>query len=163
AVRLCRAAILFFRQGLPYLPCSTPRGQAILLFGLSSTPLRRAFSLPRPGINRELPMGVGRFLFRMVGKLVARPIYRRIDAFPVATREPREVQLALLREIVQTQAGTGYGRDHGLAAVSDLSDFRRQVPINSYENLAPYIQRMMQGEVQALVADPAVLLFALTS
>jgi hypothetical protein len=108
-------------------------------------------------------MGVSRFLFRMVGKLVARPIYRRIAAFHEATKKPEELQLALLQSILQTQASTGYGRDHGFAGIRTLAEFRRQVSINPYENLAPYIQKMMKGDVNALVADPAVLLYALTS
>lgn len=108
-------------------------------------------------------MGLGRFAFRMVGKLVARPIYRRIAAFHETTRDPRRRQLAVLDEIVRAQAGTGYGREHGFGGIRDLADFRRQVPINSYDALAPYIQRMMNGDLNALVADPAVLLYALTS
>lgn len=108
-------------------------------------------------------MGVGRFLFRMVGKLIARPVRRRIAAFHEATKSPREVQSALLQEILRSQANTAYGREHGFARITTLFDYRHQVPLNPYENLAPYIQRMMRGEVDALVADPAVLMFALTS
>lgn len=108
-------------------------------------------------------MGVGRFLFRMVGKVIARPVYRRIAAFHESTKNPQELQLALLKKIIATQASTGFGRDHGFANIQTLADYRRQVAINPYENLSPYIQRMMKGEISALVADPAVLMFALTS
>jgi hypothetical protein len=108
-------------------------------------------------------MGVSRFLFRMIGKLVARPIRRRIAAFQEATKTPQQVQFDLLRETLRVHADTGYGRDHGFAGIQTLADFRRRVSINPYERLAPYIQQMMQGNVNALVADPAVMLFALTS
>jgi hypothetical protein len=108
-------------------------------------------------------MGVGRFLFRMVGKVIARPVYRKIAAFHELTKDPATVQKALLERIIQTQAGTAFGRDHGFSSIRTIDDYRRQVAINPYENLAPYIHRMMKGEVNALVADPAVLMFALTS
>ena len=71
--------------------------------------------------------------------------------------------LALLREILRDQAGTGYGGDHGFATIETLADFRRRVPVNPYESLAPYIQRVMKGDTQALISDPAVLMFAPTS
>ncbi len=107
-------------------------------------------------------MGLGRFLFRMVGKVIARPVRRRIAAFHEAAKNPEQVQLAMLAKILQAQAGTGYGRDHGFRAIHSLADFRRQVPINPYENLLPYIQRVMKGDTDALVCEP-VLMFALTS
>jgi GH3 auxin-responsive promoter len=107
-------------------------------------------------------MGLGRFLFRMVGKAVARPVRRRIAAFHEATKKPEQVQRTLLTEILHVQAETGYGRDHGFMAIRSLADFRRQVPVNPYENLVPYIERVMKGETDALVSDP-VLMFALTS
>ena len=108
-------------------------------------------------------MGLGRLMFRALGKLVARPIRRRIAAFHEATKRPAELQLGLLQEIIRDQVATAYGRDHGFSSIQTIADFRRQIPINPYENLAPYIQRMMNGEVDALVADPAVLMYALTS
>ncbi len=106
---------------------------------------------------------VGRFLVQMVGKAVARPVRRRIAAFHEATKSPREVQQALLQRILRFQANTSYGIDHGFAGIQTIADYRRQVDVNPYENLAPYIQRMMKGDINALVADPAVLMFALTS
>src|SRR5258708_39714313 len=99
----------------------------------------------------------------MVGKLVARPVRRRIAAFHEATHKPAELQLALLKHILHQQTNTAYGRDHGFGSIQTIADFRRQVPINPYENLLPYIQRMMKGETTALVSDPSVLMFALTS
>jgi len=108
-------------------------------------------------------MGVGRFMFRMVGKLIARPVRRRMTAFHEATKTPFENQQRILQDIIRVHANTGYGRDHGFGSIQTIADYRRQVPVNPYDNLAPYIQRVMRGEVDALFADPKVLMFALTS
>jgi len=108
-------------------------------------------------------MGVARFAFRMLGKAIAIPVRRRIAAFHECTRHPEQLQLDLLKKILHDQGGTAYGRDHRFDTIASIEDYRRQVSINSYENLSPYIQRMMKGETNALVADPAVLLYALTS
>ncbi|HUQ68364.1 MAG TPA: GH3 auxin-responsive promoter family protein, partial [Planctomycetaceae bacterium] len=42
-------------------------------------------------------------------------------------------------------------------------DFRRQVPIQSYEQLEPYIERVKQGDTEALFHRQRVRMFALTS
>src|SRR6478735_3897364 len=83
-----------------------------------------------------------RFVQYWVGKVVARP---------------------LLRQIVGFHADTGFGRDHGFAAIRTVDDYRRQVPVAPYERAEPYIRRVMRGETRALLADPQVLMFALTS
>ena len=108
-------------------------------------------------------MGAARFMFRMLGKVIAAPVRRRIAAFHELTKDPQRVQTELLQKILLHQADTGYGIDHGFRQIQTLDDYRRQVEVNPYENLSPYIQRMMKGETNALVADPAVLLYALTS
>ena len=104
-----------------------------------------------------------RLLLKIAGKIVARPIRRRIAAFQEATKNPESLQSALLEEIMRSQADTAYGREHHFGTIRTLADFRGHVPINTYENLSPYIQRMMNGETNVLVSDPEVLMFALTS
>src|SRR5205823_6539617 len=43
-----------------------------------------------------------------------------------------------------------------------VADFRSRVPINTYDTLAPYVQRMLRGEHQILTrSDP--LMFGVTS
>jgi hypothetical protein len=102
-------------------------------------------------------------LVRVLGKLIARPIRWRINAFDAATQDPKAVQEALLRRILTAQAGTAFGRDHGFGSVRSVADFRRQVPVAPYERVEPYIARERKGERGALLADPRVLMFALTS
>jgi hypothetical protein len=108
-------------------------------------------------------MLLGRYLLKIAGKLVARPIRRRIAAFHLATQSPQELQNQLLLEILRNHAGSAYGREHHFDTIRTIADYRRQLPINPYENLAGYIQRMMQGETNVLIADSKVLMFALTS
>src|SRR5690348_7599174 len=117
-----------------------------------SNPIRR-------GVKR-----VVRFLLRkVVLKLIARPIRRRLAQFEAATHHPREVQEALLRGILAHQAATAFGRDHRFDAIRTVEDFRRQLPAAGYEYFEPYIARVRRGETTALLSDPRVYMFALTS
>ena len=98
-----------------------------------------------------------------VGKLIAWPIRRRFRAFERATLEPQRVQEELLLSILRQQADTQFARDHGFAAIRRVEDFRKQVPVAPYEYVHPYIEKVQRGDTRALLSDPTVLMFALTS
>jgi hypothetical protein len=102
-------------------------------------------------------------LHRVAGPLIAFPVRRRLAEFEAATHRPRALQDALLRDILAHQASTAFGRDHRFDAIRTREDFCRQVPVADYDYFEPYIARVRRGETAALVADPKVHMFALTS
>jgi hypothetical protein len=106
---------------------------------------------------------IRRFLQRVITKLVGIPIRRALRAFEAATHEPQAWQDALLRRILAHQADTDFGRDHHFAAIRAPEDYRHHVPVAPYEYVEPYIARVRRGEFRALLADPVVHMFALTS
>ncbi|MBX9680124.1 MAG: GH3 auxin-responsive promoter family protein [Gemmataceae bacterium] len=99
----------------------------------------------------------------LLAKIAAVPIRRRLRQFEEATHRPEETQDAILRRILAHHAHTDFGRKHGFAGIRTLADYRRQLPIASYDYFEPYIQRVMKGETNALLGDPKVHMFALTS
>jgi len=106
---------------------------------------------------------LSRFFLKLLGKVVRRPVLRHLAAFEAATHRPREIQEALLRRILAFQADTDFGRQHGFGSIRTIEDFRRQLPVAGYEYFEPYIARVRRGELRALLADPCVHMFALTS
>jgi hypothetical protein len=102
-------------------------------------------------------------LNRVVLKAVAIPVRRRLAQFEAATTDPRAVQEAILRDILSNQAGTGFGVDHLFATLRTVEDYRRVVPVAGYEAIEPYLARVRKGETQALLSDPRIHMFALTS
>src|SRR5438105_2229995 len=84
------------------------------------------------------------------------------DRFDDATWDPRAAQEEKLLEIVRRNEGTDFGREHGFAAVRSIEDFRAAVPVNTYETLTPYVERMLRGEQNVLTADEPKM-FATTS
>lgn len=71
--------------------------------------------------------------------------------FKFRCRYSRYYQLQLLRQILQQQAQTVFGREHRFADIQSLSQYREQVPLQDYEKLRPYIQRHLQGEADVLL------------
>ncbi len=102
-------------------------------------------------------------LHHVAGPLIAGPVRRRLAEFEAATHRPRELQEALLRDILTHHAGTAFGRDHHFDTIRTPDDFRRQLPVAEYDYFEPYIARVRRGETNALLADPKVYMFALTS
>jgi len=106
---------------------------------------------------------LGRFLIKLLRKAVARPLYRKFAVFETACQDPKATQEELLRRIIAFHGDTAFAQDHGFKEIRTVADYRRQVPLATYEQFEPYIRRVMRGETRALLADPQVLMFALTS
>jgi hypothetical protein len=106
---------------------------------------------------------LGRVLRYVAGKIVATPIRRQIRGFEAATLRPRETQEALLRRILAFQADTDFGRAHHFRDIRTPADFRRHLPVSGYEYFEPYLERVRRGDLRALLADPCVHMFALSS
>ncbi len=78
------------------------------------------------------------------------------------TTKPQETQDQLLREIIERNRATRFGRDHRFDTIRSLSDYRNQVDIADYERLRPYVELVKNGESNALTAE-RVVMFTLTS
>jgi hypothetical protein len=74
-----------------------------------------------------------------------------------------EQQRALSRAL-QLVSDSDFGRRHDLHAVHTLGDLKRAVPLTSYEDYRPYIDRAADGRADALFSrGQRILMFATTS
>ena len=92
-------------------------------------------------------------LFRAHMALIGLTSWRR---FRHAAASPREEQLRVLRAILAQNRGTRFGLEHGFAEIASIEDFRRDVPLQSYESLRPYIEAQLEESVPALTAESPV-------
>jgi hypothetical protein len=82
--------------------------------------------------------------------------------FEAATYDADATQEKKLLSIVRANRDTAYGKAHGFGSITSISDFQRNVPLNTHESLSPYIDQMAEGKPNVLTAEPP-LMFALTS
>ena len=68
---------------------------------------------------------------------------RKIDDFSVHACQIQQNQLAYL---LQRAASTEYGQKYGFADIRSANDFCRKVPLITYPELQPYVERLMRGE-----------------
>ncbi|MEQ9423537.1 MAG: GH3 auxin-responsive promoter family protein [Cyclobacteriaceae bacterium] len=64
--------------------------------------------------------------------------------------KPVEVQEKTLQNIVKKAASTAFGKDHDFTSIKNYEDFKKQVPIRDYEELSPYVDRILKGEFNVL-------------
>ena len=67
--------------------------------------------------------------------------------------------------MVRRHASSAFGRDHHFDQVRDYEGFARLVPVRTYDDLRPYIDRVVAGDPRAPARTrrQKVLMFALTS
>jgi hypothetical protein len=88
--------------------------------------------------------------------------WARDARFERATARPDRAQAAAFRALLDRNARTVFGREHGFAAIRTPGEYARAVPLRDYEGFRPYVQRIVAGEPAVLTAEPVVA-FAATS
>ena len=83
-------------------------------------------------------------------------------AFRRAVKNPKKTQAAILEKLLRQNAGCAYGKRWEFSNLRGARDFQNAVPIVSYEDLAPWLRRMTDGEPDVLTSE-RVLMFEKTS
>lgn len=63
---------------------------------------------------------------------------------------PIETQQKVFDELISQAYETAFGKDHDFDLIKTYEDFSKQVPIRDYEDLRPYIDRVVAGEEDVL-------------
>lgn len=92
-------------------------------------------------------------------KIFAGYIQRQINSW--ASR-PVETQEKVFKELISKAANTQFGKDHHFKNISGPREFAKRVPVRDYEELKPYVERVVAGEENILWPGKPVY-FAKTS
>lgn len=67
---------------------------------------------------------------------------------------PTEAQHAVWQDLLAAGQYTDFGRRHNFSQIQSIAGYKKAVPVHRYEELKPYIERMMQGEENVLWNTP---------
>jgi hypothetical protein len=81
---------------------------------------------------------------------------RETANFVYALGNPQAMQLDLLKRILADNSASEFGSQHGFAVIKDLAEFRRLVPVASYEDFRSSIDRMANRETNVLTGQPVI-------
>lgn len=71
---------------------------------------------------------------------------RRIHQIEYFIKFPKDTQYEILNQLVYKAKATFYGKLYRFHSIKNYQDFKNQVPIVSYEQFEPYINRARKGE-----------------
>ena len=77
-------------------------------------------------------------------------LYVRMKRLEKIRNEGVPLQHTMLSDFLERGAHTTYGNKFGFKSIVDYQEFKKNVPIVTYEDLQPYIRRMMSGESDVL-------------
>ena len=80
-------------------------------------------------------------------KIFAKIIYHKTQKW--ASR-PVETQQEVFKNLIASAKNTQFGKDHDFASIQTVADFQKNVPIRDYEDLKPYVKRVVKGESDIL-------------
>ena len=82
---------------------------------------------------------------------VLRNEYSRVEHFRSRATECQE---KIFHTLIERGKNTAFGVEHGFSSISSYEDFSRCVPVRTYEELFPYIERCLYGEKNILWDRP---------
>lgn len=83
----------------------------------------------------------------IAAKLFAKYISKQIQAW---SSRPEETQLKVFENLIREGKKTKFGKDYQFDKIESFQDFFKKVPIQDYEELKPYIDRVVEGEEDVL-------------
>jgi GH3 auxin-responsive promoter len=63
---------------------------------------------------------------------------------------PVETQQKVFADLIRQAKETQFGKDHNFDSITTFTDFAQNVPIRDYEELKPYVDRVVKGEENIL-------------
>jgi len=98
-------------------------------------------------------------LFNSIASWLLKKRYHQIELF---LKYPEEVQQEVLVQLLEIAEGTEIGLRYGFNSITNYETFKERVPLVSYEDIEPIIERTRRGE-QNLFWPTSVKLFAKSS
>lgn len=88
-------------------------------------------------------MSIKSFSAKIFAKIVVSQIQKWAN-------NPIETQQKVFEKLISEAKNTAFGKDHDFETIKSFRDFAAQVPVRDYEELKPYVDRVVAGEENVL-------------
>lgn len=82
----------------------------------------------------------------IIPSLVKRINSKRLKQIDNFREYPDEIQLKTFNNLIKTASSTVFGKQYDFSSIRNVKDFQSRIPVSSYEEYFPYIDRMLRGE-----------------
>lgn len=83
----------------------------------------------------------------LAAKVFANIIYNKTQKW---ASNPVETQNEVFKNLIASAKNTQFGKDHKFDLIQNYQDFIKNVPVRDYEDLRPYVERVVNGESDIL-------------
>ncbi|QDO93214.1 GH3 auxin-responsive promoter family protein [Formosa sediminum] len=83
----------------------------------------------------------------LLAKPFAKYIYNSVQKW---AKNPIETQEKVFQSLISEARNTVFGKDHNFEKINTFLDFVKQVPVRDYEDLKPYVLKVVEGEENVL-------------
>ncbi len=87
------------------------------------------------------------FITSIANSVYFAPRYRRMERYAT---HAAEIQEQVLQRLIGKAAQTEWGKNYSYADIKDYAQFSKRVPIQTYEEVKPWVERVRQGEKNLL-------------
>lgn len=89
-------------------------------------------------------------MLEFVNSMMAWFMKNRFQEVEHFKNHPHEVQQQLFKELIEKGRSTEWGKKYDFKSIKSLKDYQERVPLSTYDDIKPDIDRMMKGEQNIL-------------
>lgn len=108
-----------------------------------------------------------RFFERIMNKLILAKMAKggqiSLCVIKENSKKPKTFNHALLFRLLKDNANTEYGKKYGFGEITTLEEFKARVPFSTYDDYAPYIERMIDNDEKDLITAYPIVHYAVSS
>ena len=102
------------------------------------------------------------FVKMSITKLIKPLFNRRLKMIERYATDACAIQEGVLMNLLNRASQTEWGKRYNYATIKSYDDFRNRVPVQTYDDIKPYVERMLRGE-QNLIWSSDIRWFAKSS
>lgn len=108
-----------------------------------------------------------RFFERIMNKLILAKMAKggqiSLCVIKENSKKPKTFNHDLLFRLLKDNANTEYGKKYGFGEITTLEEFKARVPFSTYDDYAPYIERMIDNDEKDLITAYPIVHYAVSS
>jgi hypothetical protein len=86
----------------------------------------------------------------IIPSIVNRLNKRRLEQIEQFKKYPVETQEKVFKGLLAKASETEWGRQYGYASINSVSEYQKRIPVQNYEEIIPYVERLRNGEKNIL-------------
>lgn len=99
-------------------------------------------------------------LISLWGQVMGKYVFKQFNGF---TSKAMETQEATLRNIMERNKDCELGKKYGFADIHSIKEFQDKVPLSTFEDYAPLIDRMVENNEEGIITSDKVFRYCASS